>query len=253
MKDNKAIFFDIDGTLLPFGDEIWTDTTVEVLNELKNRGYKLFIATGRHHINTPAFIKTSGIFDGYICLNGQMIFVDDECVHETTMDDHTVEALKKFGDEHELSVMFATASYFHLSKEDKEFEEYVEQLTNYKIDPDPDAPILQATMYLKPEYDDELRKIIPGCVITRWNDRYIDINKNQVSKASGIKYLMEKYNIAHENTYAVGDAGNDREMLKFVGTGIAMGNADAVTKSCADIVIGEDVNDGLKDLLDILK
>lgn len=253
MKDKKVIFFDIDGTLIPFGEEIWTEKTVEVLKELKTRGYDLFIATGRHHINTPSFIKTSDIFNGYICLNGQMIFIDNECIHETAIDEDTINALKKFGDQNDLSVMFATANYFHLSKEDKEFEEYVAKLTKYKIDPEPNAPILQATMYLSPEYDEELQKIIPNCVITRWNDRYIDINKSHVSKASAIKYLMDRYNINHKNTFAVGDAGNDREMLKFVGTGIAMGNADDVTKSYADIVIGEDVKDGIQDLLDILK
>lgn len=253
MKDKKVIFFDIDGTLLPFGDEIWSENTVNVLNELKNRGYELFIATGRHHINMPKFIKESGIFNGYICLNGQMIFVDGKCVHEDELDEKNINALKQFCDENNLTVMFATANYFHLSKEDKDFEDYVAKLTNYKIDPEPNAPILQAMMYVSPDYDEKIKSIIPSCAITRWNDRYIDINASHVSKAAGIKYFMNEYGIERENTIAVGDAGNDRDMLEFAGIGVAMGNADLKTKSVADIVIGEDVNNGLSDLLDILK
>jgi len=253
MKERRAIFFDIDGTLVPFGDECWTDQTVGVLKELINRGYDLFIATGRHHLNTPKYIKESGLFTGFVCLNGQMIFVDDKCVHQAAISDSAIQGLKDFCNARDLTVMFASASYFHLSKPDKDFEAYVEQLTTYKYDPNPDAPILQATMYIEPHLDQDLQAVIPDCVITRWNDRYIDINAKSSSKAEGIKYFIEKYNIKHKNTIAVGDAGNDRSMLKFAGTGIAMGNADFETQACADMVIGADVDGGIKDLLEILK
>ncbi len=47
MADIKAAFFDIDGTLLPFGAEALPASTVDALARLRKNGVKTFIATGR--------------------------------------------------------------------------------------------------------------------------------------------------------------------------------------------------------------
>ena len=43
----KALFFDVDGTLVSFNTHKIPTSTVEALEEAKKRGVKLFIATGR--------------------------------------------------------------------------------------------------------------------------------------------------------------------------------------------------------------
>ena len=43
----KAIFFDIDGTLISFKTHKIPQSTIKALNELHNKGIKLFICTGR--------------------------------------------------------------------------------------------------------------------------------------------------------------------------------------------------------------
>ena len=43
----KAIFFDIDGTLIPIGQHIMPQDTIDALKQLKKKGIKIFIATGR--------------------------------------------------------------------------------------------------------------------------------------------------------------------------------------------------------------
>ena len=47
MADIKAAFFDIDGTLLPFGASVLPASTVAALTALHKNGVKTFIATGR--------------------------------------------------------------------------------------------------------------------------------------------------------------------------------------------------------------
>ena len=63
----KAIFFDIDGTLVSFNTHRIPDSTRKAIETIKNRGIKVFIATGRHIsvINNLDNIE----FDGYITLN----------------------------------------------------------------------------------------------------------------------------------------------------------------------------------------
>ena len=43
----KAIFFDIDGTLVSFKNHQIPKSTFDALYKLKEKGIKLFIATGR--------------------------------------------------------------------------------------------------------------------------------------------------------------------------------------------------------------
>ena len=43
----KAIFFDIDGTLVSFKNHQISQSTFDALYKLKEKGIKLFIATGR--------------------------------------------------------------------------------------------------------------------------------------------------------------------------------------------------------------
>ena len=57
-----------------------------------------------------------------------------------------------------------------------------------------------------------------------------------VSKASAIKILADKYNIANEEILAIGDSDNDLPMIKAAGCGVAMGNAvPSVLAACSRI------------------
>ena len=57
--------------------------------------------------------------------------------------------------------------------------------------------------------------------------------------------MLEATGIDIENSYAFGDGLNDLEMLKMVGTGIAMGNAVDEAKAVADYVTTSCSNDGI--------
>ena len=43
----KAIFFDIDGTLVSFKNHLIPASTIESLKNLKDKGIKILVATGR--------------------------------------------------------------------------------------------------------------------------------------------------------------------------------------------------------------
>ena len=55
--------------------------------------------------------------------------------------------------------------------------------------------------------------------------------------------------IAREESIAFGDGHNDMNMLKYVGIGVAMGNAEAEVKAIADYVTSDVDEDGIENAL----
>ena len=64
-------------------------------------------------------------------------------------------------------------------------------------------------------------------------------------KANGVRFIMERTGIAQKDTYAFGDADGDIGMVRFCGTGVAMGNAEQNLKDVADYVTADVTQDGL--------
>ena len=79
----KALFFDIDGTLVSFETHAIPASTIEALTIAHETGIKIFIATGRPKaiINNLADIQDRGLIDGYITMNGAYCFVGDEVIY----------------------------------------------------------------------------------------------------------------------------------------------------------------------------
>ena len=80
----KAIFFDIDGTLVSFKTHEISKTTLEALYALREKGVKLFIASGRHLLIMD---NLSGFpFDGYVCMNGSLVFDRGKVIYSHPLD-----------------------------------------------------------------------------------------------------------------------------------------------------------------------
>ncbi|MFC6175936.1 Cof-type HAD-IIB family hydrolase [Companilactobacillus huachuanensis] len=61
----------------------------------------------------------------------------------------------------------------------------------------------------------------------------IDVIRADVNKATGLDYLSEKLHIQPDEMCAFGDGGNDLEMLRYVGHGVAMKNASPIVHQTA--------------------
>jgi Cof subfamily protein (haloacid dehalogenase superfamily) len=74
---------------------------------------------------------------------------------------------------------------------------------------------------------------------------YLEIMRKDASKTSALKFLIKKYNIRQEEVMAIGDNYNDKEMIVYAGLGIAMGNAPDPIKAVADYVTDTNEKDGV--------
>ena len=90
----KAIFFDIDGTLLSMKTHRVPDSARRALEELRRKGIKLFLATGR----SPAWLGSiEGMldfkFDGYVMLNGQYCIFEGQVLRDVAIPLESLEPL----------------------------------------------------------------------------------------------------------------------------------------------------------------
>ena len=73
----KALFFDIDGTLVSFQTHRIPQSTVEALEKAKQNGVYIYISTGRPIILITNLGQIEHLIDGYITTNGARCFVEN--------------------------------------------------------------------------------------------------------------------------------------------------------------------------------
>ena len=71
-----------------------------------------------------------------------------------------------------------------------------------------------------------------------------------MNKAESLRRVCELYGVAREDVMAIGDGGNDAEMIRWAGTGVAMGNARDAVKEAADIVAPPNTEDGAAQIVE---
>lgn len=78
---------------------------------------------------------------------------------------------------------------------------------------------------------------------------WLDVSPEGVSKASALDVVRQRLGVHQRATLAAGDGHNDLEMLAWAEYGIAMGDADEVTRAAADYVTGPVREDGIVPVL----
>ncbi len=79
MDNVKAIFLDMDGTILHENNKASTYTK-DVINQLREKGYKVFLATGRSHSEIYQLVPQDFVVDGIISSNGTIGEVDGHTI-----------------------------------------------------------------------------------------------------------------------------------------------------------------------------
>lgn len=252
----KAIFLDIDGTLLDCLGGI-TDITPKVkavIRSLQAKGDYVFIATGRPYAFLSQAILDFG-FDGFILANGAQVVIDGKTIYSNPMDKEYVKKMASELEKLNIQYILESGTYSYMKESFKNFFAFYDKVGVSRDN-------------IKSEYDIEkidVHKIEMLCLnkevsnlcleLIKSDPEYdyfnsIDYNAFELyakknTKATGILKAIEHLNIPIENTYAFGDGKNDIEMLSTVGCGIAMGNACDEVKGYANKVTDTVHNDGV--------
>ncbi|MCM3758608.1 Cof-type HAD-IIB family hydrolase [Sporosarcina aquimarina] len=254
MTKQKIVFFDLDGTLMSH-DKTILPSTKEALHALRDKGIITVICTGR----APRMFQellTDLEFDSYVSMNGQHVVYECNELFSNPMNTEILTELSALAKENGHGITYSNSEVFAANA--AEHPLVVGSLGRLKLKyPEVDAeifahsPVHQIQLYGNMDdlqsYKDRYQE---DYVFIHWDENAVDMLPKGASKAVGIRKLMEHLDIPIENSYAFGDGPNDFEMLEFVGTGIAMGNAIPELKEKADLVTDTCSNDGiLKGLL----
>lgn len=261
MKTNsikpRVLFFDIDGTLVSFKTHKIPKSTIKALKEAHDAGNVIIISTGRPKsiINNLTELMQLNLIDGYITMNGAYCFIGDDIVYEHPIAPKEVEEMTQIARTCNYPMIFVTADGIHACNADEELRNIF--YTYLKVREIPEADYDEATRHkvyqLTVFFDEKAEKGImpqlPGCEFNRWYPSFVDITAKGVTKAAGVKKIMEHLGIDIAHSVAFGDGGNDVPMLKEAAIGVAMGNAADDVKRWADYVTTSVDNDGIRNAL----
>lgn len=232
---SALLFFDIDGTLISLDDNHrMPESTKYALQQAKANGHKIFINTGRVKTAIDKHLLEFG-FDGLVCGCGTYVEYQGEIIfHQTVSKEQCLEQAKILR-----KCKFQTI----FEKKDRLFVEgehgpgsfleyiynYFSKNTDYPIEgtDSPDFLYDKFTTAMMPdsngalffEYFSKNYNLIPHS-----NDVYEVVPKG-LSKASGIRHVMDYLGAELSQCYAFGDSINDMEMLKYVPHSVGMGNS----------------------------
>lgn len=247
MKDLQLIVSDVDGTLINQAEEL-SEAFIELANKVKEDKMPFTIASGRCYSELKQFIEHFDIHLPVVVNNGAGGVQNGDLIWSNIMDPMmlkkaiqaadaldmvivTSDGLKDVAYRHNAYIQnqinkFGRYNHFYIPLEHEWKDLQIQKLL--LIDPQKPGRIDEVLKHLEP-YKEQLN-------IVRYDSRSADIMANHSNKAEGIKKVAQALQIGLENIMAVGDARNDIEMIKQVGTGVAVSNANAELKEHADYV-----------------
>lgn len=247
----KAVFFDIDGTLLSHTTYSVPESTKKALKLLKEKGVLTFIATGRHISELRGLPLDDLEFDGYITLNGQYCFNKEGMIYGLPIDQEDINQMIQYVDEHKMPCIFVEDKEMYINFNNKIVEEIQKSIST----PLPETgdihrgythPIYQVIPYdVNKERIEEILKLMPHCKATMWHPQAIDIIPAEGGKQNGIHEVLKHYSIHQDETMSFGDGQNDIDMFQYTNISIAMGNADEDVKNAAQYITDDIDHDGI--------
>ncbi len=248
----KAIFFDIDGTLVSLLTGKMMASTKVAVEQLRRKGIMCFVATGRSRPEIESMDMLEGVaFDGVLSSNGQYCYDGDKVLYDAPLDAEDVAAVVRQAEEVGYSIWVVESHRIYVNHVNDRTREAMRRIHT----PVPEVadthralgqPVYKIVMYLTPEelqkYPMQATKI---CQVASWCDIGADLIAKDGGKLRAVQEMMRRYGLAVEDTMAFGDGENDIDMLRYVGTGVAMGNAARAVKQIASYTTARCEDDGI--------
>jgi hydroxymethylpyrimidine pyrophosphatase-like HAD family hydrolase len=235
----RAIFLDIDGTLVNGGEGPFPDDLARV-EAAHDAGNKIFLATGRSIACVPFVLRNAPWLDGIIAGCGATVTLHGKMIYRKMVPPDLLPRICK--------LYFTNGKWCVFEGETNVFAVGHCPLFDYGDPPIliesaddfpkkyPNEIITKVTMegFLTPE---EQAVFEPALSVNRFAD-YSEAIVAGEAKVCGMDRVLAALGLTRESAVAIGDSENDLDIIEAAGIGIAMGNACAALKLAAKAVVG---------------
>lgn len=251
----KALFYDIDGTLLSEITGEVPQSTYRALEKARENGQLTFINTGRTVSGMPGEFKRMP-FAGYICGCGTYIQYGDEVLLSRSIPRDRGREIVRCIQAARADMILEGREDCYLPEHRSRFEKLENTRRYFR------TMGLGTEAYAEDEYidfdkfvvfTDEMtdKEMLFGNlsrdmeIMDRQGGLY-EIVPRDYSKASGIGYVLKYFGLEPEDAYVFGDSSNDLSMFRFVPHAVAMGSHDAVLDPYTEFVTKTVEEDGIE-------
>lgn len=261
----KAVFIDLDGTLLRYDHSI-SEATRATIQRLMAKGILVVLVSARpFHGITPISDWLGTTAFPIVSLNGAYIGLENDIIFQSSIDTVTVSALHGHAKGFDSTLIYYSGLRWFAETSNAAIEKE-QRITDVKVAIAPFQSLLQEwnrqqtgvnkVMAIgKEDIISELESKLISIYHNEMNiytskPTYLEIMRKDASKTNAVKFLLERYKISKDEIIALGDNYNDIEMIAFAGTGVAMGNAPDAIKIAADYVTDTNESDGVRKALE---
>ncbi|KIL45665.1 Cof-type HAD-IIB family hydrolase [Jeotgalibacillus soli] len=257
--EQHLIVLDLDGTLLT-EEKMISERTKRTLLKAKEYGHEVMIATGRPYRASEQYYKELGLSTPIVNFNGAFVHnplnTQWGIHHEPMSLDVVKEIIEACQDFKFHNIIAEILDDVYLHYHDEKLLEIFNfgnpsiqtgDLRTY-LPGNPTSLLIHA----EEEHVQDIRQHLSDVhaeVIDhrRWGAPWhvIELVKSGLNKAVGIQKVAESMQISQDHIIAFGDEDNDLEMLKYAGTGVAMGNGIESVKSIANAVTASNEENGI--------
>lgn len=261
MAKQKLIFLDIDGTLVDYDRQI-ADSSIQAIKQAQQNGHKVFICSGRMYGIIDPYIRDIG-FDGYVASAGANVIIDGKSIfHRTIPADKLMGAwqiLKKH------KAVFRFKGKDGICVGPWEYEQYMTTPNGRRIftkipgiisddvsmqngTESGDYGMADVTVdVMQQEMDAQLDGFFTVVMASfdKPTPYFGEVTIKGITKGTGIAEIVRYLGADQADTIGIGDSTNDIDMLEYVATPVAMGNALPEVKQLASLITTDVKQDGI--------
>ncbi|MGL4623507.1 MAG: Cof-type HAD-IIB family hydrolase [Culicoidibacterales bacterium] len=244
----KAIFFDIDDTLVDKESHTLPQSAIDAIQALAEKGHIIGIATGRARYFAEWVIEQLPV-QACVTINGQYVEYQNERIYHNPIPREDVEQAIAYCNEHGFAYGCIGEHDTKLSEKNEAVAEVMRHwLDTYDIDPNfyQTTPIYQLWAFVPENHPANDAFPTDGAIrMVRFHPAAADIVSKTGSKANGLTQFLNHVNLTPEDLIVFGDGLNDIEMFELAKTSIAMGAAHPTVKALATYVTDGVLENGL--------
>lgn len=259
-KRYKIIAVDMDGTLLTSDKTIHPDSVSDIQAAVK-QGIQVVYCTGRGLAELWPYVERLPEVRYAVCYSGAVVYdyrenkriyhseIEKRLMKKLIETAKNYKAMLHFLSEKESIVASSDVTHmddFHMGIYQEMFTKITRKVRDMEEEGKLHDSMTKINIYFRTMEDrskgyDELKNL--PLTFAFAEETSLEMTAQYVTKATGLERLAEYLQIPMHQTAGIGDADNDRDMLKKVGFSVAMGNAkDEIKKNCDFITEDNDHN-----------